>query len=57
MLALIYYLFFSVNSLAYYALTTLNQTGAVINRLSEVFRMEEFQSTRLDESDPDKPAI
>lgn len=40
-LAIIYYLFFNVNSMAYYALTTLNQASAVTNRLSEVFRMEE----------------
>lgn len=57
MLAIIYYLFFSVNSLAYYALTTLNQASAVTHRLSEVFRMEEHKSTREDRVVAGKPAI
>ena len=56
-LAIIYYLFFSVNSLAYYALTTLNQASAVINRLSEVFCMEEYVSTREEQVNLNEPAI
>ncbi len=45
-LAMIYYLFFNVNSMTYYSLTTMNQAAAVVYRLSEVFRMEEFKKTR-----------
>lgn len=46
LLAMIYYLFFSVNSLTYYSMNTMNQALAVIYRLSEVFRMEEHKSER-----------
>ena len=56
-LAMIYYLFFSVNSLTYYALTTINQAFAVMYRLSEVYRMEEHQSTREENIIPGEPAI
>ena len=56
LLALLYYLFFSVNSLTYYALTTINQALAVTYRLSEVFRMEEQKLTRQP-AEQDKPAI
>ena len=46
LLAMIYYLFFNVNSLTYYSMSTYNQASAVIYRLSEVFRMEEHERTR-----------
>lgn len=48
LLAMIYYLFFSVNSLTYYSMNTMNQALAVIYRLSKVFRMEEHVSERGD---------
>ena len=57
LLAIIYYLFFSVNSLAFYAMTTVNQASAVINRISEVFSMEEHLSSREDQIRPNEPAI
>ena len=56
-LAIIYYLFFSVNSLAFYAMTTLNQASAVLNRISDVFRMEEHVSSREDLVNKNEPAI
>ena len=45
-LAMLYYLFFNVNSLSYYSLSTINQALAIITRLSEVFCMEEYKSER-----------
>ena len=57
LLALIYYLFFNVNSLTYYSMSTLNQACAVIYRLSEIFRMEEHEKTRSDYLVDDEPAI
>ncbi len=46
LVAMIYYLFFSVNGLTYYSMQTMQQACAVIYRLSEVFRMEEHKRTR-----------
>ena len=46
LVAMIYYLFFSVNSLTYYSMNTINQALAVIYRLSEVLRLEEHSSER-----------
>ena len=57
LLAMIYYLFFSVNSLTFYSMSTLNQASAVIYRLSEVFRMEEHERTRSEHFVDGEPAI
>ena len=57
LVALIYYLFFSVNSMTYYTMNTINMSLAVIYRLSEVFRMEEHSNTRRDHVVQGEPAI
>ena len=57
LLAMIYYLFFSVNALTYQSITTLNYAYVVIYRLSEVFRMEEHQKSRVEYSIDGQPAI
>ena len=57
LLAMIYYLFFSVNSLTYYSMTTINQSLAVMYRLSEVFRMEEHKQTRDLKVVPGQPCV
>ena len=57
LLAMIYYLFFNVNSLTYYSMSTLNQASAVIYRLSEIFRMDEHKQTRVDHQVDGQPVI
>ena len=42
LLALIFYLFFNINSLTYQAMSTMSQAYAVFYRLSQVLRMDEF---------------
>lgn len=54
---MIYYLFFSVNSMTYYAMNTINQSLAVIGRISEIFRMEEYENTRDLIVDHSKPVV
>jgi hypothetical protein len=43
LLAMIYYIFVSVNAMTYYAMTTLQTFFAVVKRLSSVFEMEEYE--------------
>lgn len=58
LLAMLYYLFFSVNSMTYYSMNTINQALAVIYRLSEVFRMEEHKKSQsLGRAEGDEPAV
>ena len=57
LLTMLYYLFFNVNSLTYTSMTTITQAKAVIYRLSEVFKMEEYHTSRQKSVDQDKPAI
>ena len=42
MLSMIYFIFFSVNTLTYFALTNVMNFLAILLRLSSVFKMEEF---------------
>jgi len=46
LMAMLFYIFLSVNSLVYYALSTLQQFLAIIERLSQVFELEEFTQHR-----------
>ena len=46
LLAIIYYMFFTVNSLTIYSINAYCQSLAIIYRLSEVLRMKEHQSAR-----------
>mgnify|MGYP001626686794 CR=1 FL=1 len=57
LVAMIYYLFFSVNGLTYYSMQTMQQACAVIYRLSEVFRMEEHKRTREEKVVDGEPVI
>jgi hypothetical protein len=54
LLAMIYYIFVSVNALTYYAMTTLQTFFAVVKRLSSVFEMEEYESKREEILDKSK---
>ena len=45
MMAMVYFIFVSVNSMTYYAMTTLQTFLGVIYRLSTVFELEEFDQT------------
>lgn len=49
LLAMIYYLFMSVTSLMLYAMTTSMQVIVLMQRLGEVFRMEEFKKERIED--------
>ena len=42
LLAMVYYLFFCVNSLTYSSISTMSQASAIVQKLSEVLRMDEF---------------
>ena len=57
LVAMIYYLFFSVNGLTYYSMTTIQQALAVAGRLSEVFRMEEYKRSREEQCVSGQPVI
>ena len=46
LMAMVYFIFLSVNSLTYYAMTTLQTFLGVIFRLSTVFELEEYQYNR-----------
>jgi hypothetical protein len=46
LLAMVFYIFLSVNSFTYYGMTTLQQFFAIIARYSSVFEMGEFDFTR-----------
>ena len=43
LLAMVYYLFFCVNSLTYSSISTMTQASAIIWKLSGILRMEEFK--------------
>lgn len=42
MLAMIYFIFFSVNVITYFALTNVQNFLAILFRLSQIFEMEEY---------------
>ena len=46
LLALIYFLFFSVNAMTYYAMSTNSTAMGVTARLADIFKMEEHKSSR-----------
>jgi len=46
LMAMIYFIFLSVNSLTYFGMTTLQTFLAIIFRISSIFEMDEFQFTR-----------
>ena len=46
LLAMVFYIFLSVNSFTYYGMTTLQQFLAIISRYSSVFEMGEFEFKR-----------
>ena len=50
MLSMIYFVFFSVNVLTYFALTNVQNFLAILERLSTVFAMEEHQKLRISEN-------
>ena len=43
LMAMVFYLFISVNAMAYYSLTTYQQFGAIVERLGHVMGMEEHE--------------
>ena len=45
-MAMVFFLFISINAMTYYAMTTLQQFSAVIQRMSSVFEMEEYATQR-----------
>jgi len=45
---MVFYVFFSVNSFAYYALMTLEQFNAIMIRMGDIFKMGEHQLVRKD---------
>ena len=47
MLSMIYFVFFSVNVLTYFALTNVQNFLAILQRLSTVFKMEEYKKLRI----------
>jgi len=47
LLAMIYFVFFSVNNLTYIGLTNFQNFLAILRRLSTVFEMEEYKVTRI----------
>ena len=50
-LAMVYFVFFSVNIITYFALTNVQNFLAILERLSYVIEMEEHQSLRRSEGD------
>lgn len=44
-MAMIYFVFLNVNSLMYYAMTTVQQSLAIVERLSQVLELEEFNES------------
>jgi ABC-type multidrug transport system fused ATPase/permease subunit len=48
LLAMIYFLFFSITSMTLYAMNTLQQVMVLMQRLSEIFCMEEFKMERIE---------
>jgi hypothetical protein len=51
MLSMVYFVFFSVNVLTYFALTNLQNFLAILQRLSTVFDLEEHEQSRLADID------
>jgi hypothetical protein len=45
-MAMIYFIFMSVNSMTYYAMTTLQTFSAILLRVSSIFQMEEYDFSR-----------
>ena len=52
MLSMIYFVFFSVNVLTYFALTNVQNFLAILERLSTVFEMEEHSKSRKSSNIP-----
>jgi hypothetical protein len=52
LLAMIFYLFFSVTSLSLYALSTSAQLLVLFDRLGDVFKMEEYKKVRKEDCAP-----
>ena len=50
-LAVVLFLFMSVNMMTYFAVTNLQNFLAILERLSEVFEMEEFELIRITSTD------
>lgn len=46
LLAMVFYLFFGINVFAFTGLTAFQQYLAIINRLSQVFCLDEYRQTR-----------
>lgn len=49
LLAMIFFLFFSITSVSLYAMSTLTQLTVLFERLGDVFRMEEFRKQRVED--------
>ena len=57
-MTIIFLLFSSINGMSTYSMQTLGQSFAVMARMGEVFRLEEYQRTRSDEpAAPGEPSI
>lgn len=57
MLAMIYYLFFSVNTLTFALLTTMQTFLAIIDRLGNVLEMDEYVQSRTEDGVPENTKI
>ena len=49
LLAMIYFMFFSVTGLMLYAMNTIAQLVVLFKRLGDVYKMEEYKKTRIEQ--------
>jgi hypothetical protein len=52
MLSVIYLIFFSINILTYFGMTSVKNFMAILERLSLIFEMEEYKRNRQTGCDP-----
>ncbi|MFN9900539.1 MAG: hypothetical protein ACK55Z_17500 [bacterium] len=57
MLSVIYLIFFSINILTYFGMTSVKNFMAILDRLSLIFEMEEYKRNRQTECDPKDVSI
>lgn len=57
LMAMVFFLFLSVNSMTYYALSTYQQFTGIVERLGHVFGMEEYKSQRIISVPSDKAVV
>jgi ATP-binding cassette subfamily C (CFTR/MRP) protein 4 len=57
MLSMVYFIFFSINNVAYFGLTNLQNFLAIVGRLSTVFEMEEYKKERQVATKPEEVTV